>query len=255
VVLAHPVTVTGDLLAWLVRAEGLGELHPVLRPAVRWVPRAGHEEVEGRYREELGRFGAVDRRGRLDVEVLASLAVLCRGATEFWAFIEVGGAVRGVLVAAVGAERVLAIRDANSVWLSQVRQRKLVEALVAQAPEVAAGRCRVVTVRRSDLLTTRAGRQRTATGVILRPADAAVLEVQRVAALRHTGGGEMFVGVRDGAGGYRMVDQPLRYVDTKNGRFLNRVMTEAGEARVRVGPGGRADLVRQLMEMHRSLVR
>jgi hypothetical protein len=91
--------------------------------------------------------------------------------------------------------------------------------------------------------------------VILRPADAAVLEVQRVAALRHTGGGEMFMGVRDGAGGYRMVDQPLRYVDTKNGRFLNRVMTEAGEARVRVGPGGRADLVRQLMEMHRSLVR
>jgi hypothetical protein len=113
----------------------------------------------------------------------------------------------------------------------------------------------VVTVRRSDLLTTRAGRQRTSTGVILRPADAAVLEAQRVAALPQTGGGELFVGVRDGAGGYRTVDQPLRYADTKNGRFLNRVLTGADEVRVRIGPGGRGDLVRELMEMHRSLVR
>jgi hypothetical protein len=139
--------------------------------------------------------------------------------------------------------------------LSQIRQRKLVEVLVAQTPEVPGGRCRVVTVRRADLLTTSAGRQRTTGGVVLKPADPAVLEVQRVAALPHTGSGELFVAVRDGFGGYRKVDQPLRYVDTANGRFLNRVTGTGVEARVRVGPGGRAELVRELTEMHRSLVR
>ena len=59
------------------------------------------------------RLGLLDNRGRLDVEVAASLAVLCRAGAEFYGWINEGDKTKGVLAAAIGREAVLAIRDGD----------------------------------------------------------------------------------------------------------------------------------------------
>jgi hypothetical protein len=90
--------------------------------------------------DEAARLGWVDRRGRLDVEVVESLSVVCRAGVEFsgWLASPAAGTV-GVLAAATGREGILAVRDGDEVWLRRAQPKKLAEALVAQLPEMHAG--------------------------------------------------------------------------------------------------------------------
>lgn len=243
------MTVPVDVLAWLVRAEGLGELHVVLAPAARWIPRTARNELESRYREEVrARFGT-------DEDALGSLAVLCRATSEFYGWISVGGTAIGVLAAAIGGEAMLAVREGDSVWLSQVRRSVLAEALVAQTPEVPAARAQSVTVDLTEVLATSAGQQPTASGVSLRQASQQVRLVKQITEWDTTGCGEFYVAVRDGMGRRIGVSQPLCYADTVRGRFMNYVTGTGSAARITVAPACRSHLTARLEEMHRSLVR
>jgi hypothetical protein len=255
-VLEKPLTLHVEALSRLVRMENLGELHVTLKPQATWRRKSDQHALETEARNEFMRLGYLDSRGRVDVDLAASLAVLCRAGAEFYGWINEGEHTKGVLAGAIGREAVLAIRDDVTVTVTQIRPETLPIALVSQTPEVAPSRGEAVNVLRSEMLASVGGRQRTAAGVGMRPAPPEVRIVQQIMAQPTTGGGELFVAVRDRMGRRQPVRDPLRYADTVTGRWLNHTTTAGdGEQRVLVAPATRADLAARLQEMHRNLAR
>jgi len=253
-VLEKPLKLHMEALARLVRMENLGELHVTLKPAAVWRRKADQQRLETEARNEFQRLGLLDRRGRVEVEVAASLAVLCRAGAEFYGWINEGDNTKGVLAGAIGREAILAVRDGSMVNLTQIRPETLPNALVRQTPEVPPSRGEAVSVLRSDMLATVAGRQRTAAGVGMRPAPPEVRIVQQVISQPTTGSGELYVAVRDRMGRRTPARTPLRYADTPTGRWLNYMTPVAeGDERVLVAPATPTDLVGRLQEMHRNL--
>ncbi len=253
--LTQPLTLDADALARLVRLENLGELHIALKVLGVWRPRAEEEQVESETRARFLQLGLLDRRGRLDVEVAASLAVLCRAGAEFYGWINEGERTRAVLAAAIGREAVLAMREDDEVTINQIRPEALPQVLVAQIPDVPPARGDALNVMRSEAVSAVGGRHRTEAGVGSRPAAREVRAVRQIAELPTTGGGELYVAVRDRTARRRAATYPLRYADTVAGRWLNH-MSDAGsgEQRVLVAPATKADLVRRLQDMHRTLL-
>jgi EspG family len=254
-VLEKPLTLHVEALVRLVRLENLGDLHTTLRPLAVWRPRDDQARLEVEARKEFMRLGLLDNRGRVDVELAASLAVLCRAGAEFYGWINEGDKTRGVLAAAVGREAILAIRDGDEIMMNQIRPESLPQVLVAQTADVLPARGEAHNVLRSEALASVGGRSRTEAGVGSRLAPPEVRAVQQIAERPVTGGGELYVAVRDRMSRRRAVAYPLRYADTTSGRWLNH-MTDAGggEHRVLVAPASRADLVRRLQEMYRTLL-
>jgi hypothetical protein len=226
VVLSAPACLPVRVLARVVGEVGLGELHPVLAPVPVW--RSADERAP-----LPPALGWVDRRGALDREVAASLAVLCRPATACFGWITCGAVTTAVLAACLGKEAVLAVRTADDmVRLSRVPAARLAERLVAQTPDVPPVAGVPLVVALSELrAASPAGRVRAPGGVASRLADPAVRRVQRLLAQPTTGAGELYVDQRD---------EPVCYVDTAGGRV---VVTALGSGMVRVGP---ADLVARL---------
>jgi hypothetical protein len=255
VVLSRPLTLDAEALVRLVRLANLGELHVTLRPLGVWRPQADEERVESEVRAQFLRAGLLDSRGRLDAELTASLTVLCRPGAEFYGWINEGDKTRGVLAAAVGREAILAIRDGDEIMMNQIRPESLPQVLVAQTADVLPARGEAHNILRSEALASVGGRSRTEAGVGSRLAPPEVRAVQQIAERPVTGGGELYVAVRDRMSRRRAVAYPLRYADTTSGRWLNH-MTDAGggEHRVLVAPASRADLVRRLQEMYRALL-
>ena len=252
--LKEKLTLHVEALVRLVRMENLGEPHITLKPAAKWRQKSVQNQLETEARTEFQRLGMIDNRGRLDVELSSSLAVLCRAGAEFYGWINQGEKTKGVFVGAIGREAILAVRDGDTVTISQIRPETLPMALVAQTPEVAPSRGEAVNVLRSDMLVSVGGRQRTAAGVGMRPAPPEVRIVQQIMAQPTLGGGELYVAVRDRMGRRRPVPEPLRYADTQTGRWLNYTTAAAdGEQRVLIAPASRGDLAGRLQEMHRSL--
>jgi hypothetical protein len=252
-VLPKSLTLPAEALRRMVALENLGELHVTLKPPALWRPKHIEHEVETRTRAEFARLGLFDRRGRLDVELVASLTVLCRAGAEFYGWINEGDKTVGVLAAAIGREAILAVRDGDSVSLSQIRPETLPEALVGQTKDVPPGRGEAFSVLQSDALAAVGGRQRTEAGVGTRPAGAEVRLAQKIAELPTTGGAQLSVAIRDSMG-RRRATQPLRYADTESGRWLNHTTDVGnGESRILIAPAGRRDLVVRLQEMHRTL--
>jgi hypothetical protein len=255
-VLPRPLFLDADALVRLMRMENLGDPHVTLKPLGVWRPKAEEQRVESEVRARLLKEGLLDRRGRVDVDFAASLAVLCRAGAEFYGWINEGDNTRGVLAAAIGREAILAMRDGDEVMLTQISPESLPEVLVAQTADVPPARGEAHNVLRSEVLAAVGGRQRSEAGVGSRPAPADVRAVQQIAAQPVTGGGELYVAVRDRMSRRRPVAYPLRYADTVSGRWLNH-MTDAGrgEHRVLVAPATKQDLIRRLQEMHRALLK
>jgi hypothetical protein len=255
-VLEKPLTLHVEALVRLARMENLGDLHVTLKPMAVWRRKEDQNRIEVEARKEFMRLGLLDNRGRLDVEVAASLAVLTRAGAEFYGWINEGDKTRGVLSAAIGREAVLAVRDGATVTVTQIRPESLPMALVAQTPEVPPSRGEAVNVLRSEMLASASGRQRSAAGVGTRPPPPAVRIVQQVMAQPMTGGGELYAAVRDRMGRRKPVQDPLRYADTETGRWLNHTTSASdGDQRILVAPATRADLAARLQDMHRNLTR
>lgn len=252
--LEKPLKLHVEALVRLVRLENLGDLHTTLRPLAVWRPRDDQARLEVEARQEFMRLGLLDNRGRVDVELASSLAVLCRAGAEFYGWINEGDKTKGVLAGAIGREAILAVREGSTVTITQIRPESLPMALVNQLPDVPPARGDAVNVLRSDMLASVGGRQRTAAGVGMRPAPPEVRIVQQIIAQPTTGGGELYVAIRDRMARRKPVQDPLRYADTETGRWLNHTTTTSdGEQRILVAPATRTDLAARLQDMHRVL--
>lgn len=252
--LHQPITLPVELLARLVGMENLGELHVALKPLASWRPQGEREALDKATRDELAALGLLDRRGRIDVETMSSLAVLCQPMTEFYGWIHHQDRTTGVLAAASGGEGLLAVSDGTSVRLRQIGTKKLPEALVRQIAEVPPGTGDAVSFVQSEAVAAVDGRHTSEDGVRIVAARREIRLAQRIANQPTTGGGQLSVACRDRMGRRRSCDHPLRYVDTSSGRWLNLTTTlPGGDNRILLAPGGTADMTARLREMHRAL--
>lgn len=250
-VLPSPATVSGRALASLVVAEGLGELHKVLEPEALWYPPEEARAERGAVDELLTVQGWRDRDGRLEREVAASLAVLCRPDEEFYGWATHDDVTFGLLAARIGRDGMLAMaRPDGTISLARVPSARLAERLVAQLPDVPPASFTPATVSVADVRATGpSGRQRTASSVMSRRASPETRQVRELSTLPTVGGGELSVAARDRWGHRTRAEAPLRYADTGLGRIANLVVGQ----RVRVEPGSRAVLAAELRKMRTAL--
>lgn len=244
-VMPGPARLSVAALTWLLEVERIGEPHPVLASAAVWRPPLEADESRIKAREEIAALGWYDRRGRLEVEVAATLTMLCRATSEYFGWITRDQTTIGVLTTGRGQHGLLAVRDGDSVWLRHIGRSVLAATLVGQLPDVVAGSGRPVTVSRAEVR----GQRVSQTAVRVGPASAAVRRVRQLMTLPTTGAGELYAAGRDRLGRY-LVSEPVRYADTRNGRYLN---LSAGRDQVLVAPAGPADLVARLAQLHRAL--
>ncbi|MCE7008542.1 ESX secretion-associated protein EspG [Kibdelosporangium philippinense] len=249
----RPMRVALNTLMRLVRAENIGELPDVLTPAAGWQPEAEEKALDGQLREECTRLGWFDQRGRLDVDVAAALSVLCRPTIEYSGWITVGDTTAGVIVAATGRSALLAIEQDGWVSLRSVGSASLPRVLVAQTPDVGAGRGEPFRVRRADVLAFDGGQHRPHGGVAVHPVPLEVRRLHEIAALGRTGGGEFRVAVRDGVGRRHVASNTVSYVDTVVGRYVTLARMVNGEVEMFIAPADHRALVARLLEVHRSL--
>lgn len=250
-VLPAPAQLPTRALAALVAAEGLGDLHVTLAPVAVW--RSDGDPQRAELVELLTALGWRDRAGRLEREVASTLAVLCRPSVEFYGWLTHHQETIAVLAARIGREGVLAVRRADStVRLRNIHSGRLAERLLAQAPDIGPGRAKPVTFSPAEVrVTDRTGRQRTAGGVGVRRAGPEVRQARALVTLPTTGAGELYVAVRDDGGRQHADDQPVTYVDSADGRYVERA---AGRGLVSIRPATAAELVTELRARHRRLV-
>lgn len=250
--LDRPVTLPVSTLARTIRANNLGELHITLAPTTSWAPREAEQAADDQARAEIARLGLIDRRGRLDADLEASLTLLCKPRAEFYGWINEGDNTIGVLAAATGRDAILAVRNGDTAYLTQAEPERLPELLVAQTPEVAPARGQAITVALADMRQAPTGRM--TVGVGTRQGSAESRLAERIMETPTTGGGQLYTAVRDSMGRRLSVDHPLRYADTIHGRWLN--LTVAGsEPRVIIAPADRRALVGRLHDMHVGLTK
>ncbi len=250
--LDRPIKLPVSTLARTIRMENLGELHITLAPTASWAPREAEQAADNQARAELARLGGIDRRGRIDADLEASLSLLCKPRAEFYGWINDGQDTIGVLVAATGRDAILAVRDGDTVYLTQAEPERLPDLLVAQAPDVAPARGQAITVTLADMRPAPTGR--TTVGVGTRQGSAESRLAQRIMETPTTGGGQLYTAVRDSMGRRLSVDHPLRYADTIHGRWLNHTVP-GSEPRVIIAPADRRALVGRLHDMHVGLTR
>ena len=250
--LDRPLKLSVNTVARTVKAERLGALHLTIAPESMWFPRDEDFRANQMARDELARAGGIDSRGRVDADMVAVLAMLCTPRAEFYGWISHQKKTTGVLVAVTGRTALLVMNDDGMVSITPVNPEAPAEALVAQTPDVPPGRGHMITVFAEDVRNSAGGRQRTAAGVGTRQAPPDVRELQRIAELPTSGGGQLYTALRDNSGRRVAVPHPLRYADTVQGRYLN---VSLPDDRVMVGPADRRALSGRIYEMHRGLMR
>lgn len=246
----RPRRVPLDVLARLVN---IGELPEVLAPVSGWQPQADERALDGRLREECTQLGWLDQRGRLDVDVAAALTVLCRPSIEFAGWITVGETTAGVVAAAIGRSALVAVEQGSWVSIRSVGSQNLARVLVAQTPNVGAGRGEPVRVRRSEVQAFDDGHRRRHGGVAVHPVSLEVRRLHHIAALARTGAGEFRVAIRDGVGRRHVTPNPVSYIDTTVGRYVTLTDVMDGDVEMFIGPADHRTLVARLQDAHRSL--
>ncbi|GGM82403.1 ESX secretion-associated protein EspG [Longimycelium tulufanense] len=188
-------------------------------------PGATHEErgvLEQQVWGELAHHGLI-HRGRVDEDLLDTLALLARPGEEVYGWINhATGADVSVLAATLGSNAVLALLSEGVVQLRPVRVTAVVDAVVAVLPQVPSARGPSLTLPADQLDTPRTGPSRWFEDV--RPASAEEhRRLHHVLALPRTSGAQLHVAVRDRSGRRRRARYPLTVLDTTEGRWMSQL--------------------------------
>ncbi|MTD52769.1 ESX secretion-associated protein EspG [Amycolatopsis pithecellobii] len=233
-----------DALAGAVDEEGLGTLHLALRPEPVWLPETEKTAARQRMREALREARLLDHRGRLDAEFLDWLPLLTNASLEYYGWVHNGQKTYGILAAARGLQGIIAVRVDDGIALKPINREALVDALVAELPDVRPGGGRPLTIRVAELED--AAREdripswdiRDLVNVLQRPV---------------TGTGELYVAHRDELNRYHRLEEPLHYADTDWGRYLNYTQGTGPDAEIHLAPGSPAALTEHLLRLEQTL--
>lgn len=225
----------------MMQTRDKGRLHQVLEPSAVWRDPDGDRVADAGMWAQFDRAGLVDRRGRLDADAMDTLAVLGRPGVEYFAIFVERGQHRAALVAGGAGETVVAFRKGENVELSSIREESPPSALMRQLPDMPPAPVASLNVRMNDMA---AGRPASSSNAAR---DARVLA--RLGAQRLVGQGELYAGIRDHHGRYRVTDNPIRYHDLRSGRVL--VVCSPGY--LSVAPATKRLLLTHLIKAHETL--
>jgi hypothetical protein len=172
-----------------------------------------------------------------------------------------------VLVAAVGQDAALVVREGDSVHLGPARADGMAETLVGHLPTVPAARGRSVNLPEAEVRQLVADRMHAAPGS-MKPLPAEAFNIFPRASMAEdardlmtamdqprTGGGELYVAARTRSGERRRCENPMIYVDTQQGRWMTQLSSGAvGERWIVSAPASRQLLLAKLNEMRNNLV-
>lgn len=239
----------------VLRRFGLGEPHLTLRPVAMWFPQAERDELERQALAEFERLGLLGPRGLTD-EVFESLQVLCGARVEYYGWIASHGEQRGVFVGAIGSEALLAVCEGEQVLVRQIHADDLVSEFVAQLPECAPAEFTAISAPMAEVVETLHGTGKSNGHIMqtLTRTSPAMRNLKQLVGSETTGGGELYVAVRDQLGRSRRIPYSLGYTDTAYGRALNLVQqNENGDQWATFAPGSRQAIGARLTELRASL--
>lgn len=244
--MARSVTITVGALAGVLRAQEIGEPPVLVQPNLVWTDPEADRKADAAKWTEFAEVGLVDRRGRLDGDVLDTLHVLARPSVEYQVVFTTGGRENRVVIAVRGDEAVLAYREGNAVTLTSLRRAPVAETLLRQIPDARPAPIGTLNVRVTDLasLKNREDDPFGDAGSTAQQAHALAI----LAKARLLGQGELYVGVRDHSG-RRQLSPPIRYQDYKVGRVV--IITDAGY--LSVAPASKQQLLTRLRDAHQAL--
>ncbi|EHR52547.1 hypothetical protein SacmaDRAFT_4361 [Saccharomonospora marina XMU15] len=234
-------------LAGVVEREGMGSLHLALRPEPMWLPQQERGEAGSRVDKHLAEAGLVDGRGRVDADFLDWLPLLTHASLEYYGWLNHGDSTWSVLTASRGLQGLLAVRRDDRVSLAPVSRHELPQVLVRQLPDLVPGGGTHWSVRVAQL------REAGERGPQDRALPSEIREIVKVLRRPVAGGGELYVAERDDVGRYLRLTDPLHYVDTDWGRYLNYTSGRGVEAVVHMAPGEPGAMVSALEELRASL--
>lgn len=217
-------------LAALIEWEGVGEPHLTMRPAPVWREPAEHASLTRAALDALGDAGVLVGPGQVDPNLRDLMSLFTTPVFEYYGWFTVDGRTRSVLAAAGGMDAVLAVRDDESVRLSQISRDRLLPELLAELPDVAPHPGEQLTVTAADLNELHAPAEATE-----RLVPAHVTEVLRIIQRPVLDGGELYAASRDKLG--RCTSRgPVRYADTERGRHLNYLLGGPETLRIVLAP-------------------
>lgn len=234
--LSGSVRITVTALVRVLRQHRLG-VHPVLDTTPTFTDAAQDRVADAAMWRELGEWGLLDRRGRLDPGVLDTLLVLARPSVEYFGWFSTSRRDYGLLVAELGDDAVVAVRGSHAVRITPVNGESLPETAIRQLPQTRPARIRAVNLRRGDLSGDSSS-------------DKDVSVVRQLVAQPPTGLGELHVAVRDRLARRRTTIEPVRYRDSRKGRVLVRLT----EDYLSVAPADHRLLAARLRDAYEALI-
>ena len=269
--LYQKVTLSLDTLATVWQRENLGDMHNVLVDTPVWRDEEAGREALHSATGELAQSGLLLGRD-LHHDLRDTLNLLARPSIEYYGWVAYTDPERGpvniaVLVAAIGTDAVLVVRDGQAVHLEQARSEGMAETLLGFLPTLPAARGRSVNLPEAEVRKLVADRMQAAPGGSA-PLPASAFEIfprasmaedarDLVAAMDEprSGGGELYVAARMRSGERRRCENPVIYVDTQRGRWMTQLSTgRPGERWIVSAPASRQLLLSKMNEMRNNLV-
>jgi hypothetical protein len=269
-VLYQQVTLSLDTVAIVWQRENLGELHNTLVDVPVWRDEAAEGEALARATGELAQRGLLVGRD-LHADLRDTLNLLARPSMEYYGWIGYVAEERqvslAVLVAAIGQDAVLVVRDGQTVHIGPTRADGMAETLLGHLPSVPAARGRSVNLPENEVRQLVSDRMHAAPGAS-KPLPAQAYDIFGRASMAEdarelvtamdqprTGGGELYVAARVRTGERRRCENPVVYVDTQQGRWMTQLSSgRVGERWIVSAPASRQLLLSKLNEMRNNVL-
>lgn len=268
--LYQQVSLSLDTLATVWQRENLGELHNTLVDVPAWRDDDAEREALHNATGELAHRGLLAGRD-LNADFRDALNLLARPSMEYFGWIshtEDDQLKRlAVLVAAIGTDALVVVRDDRMVHISPSRSEGMAETLLGYLPALPAARGRSVNLPEAEVRQLVADRMDAAPGSA-KPLSSDAYSIFPRASMAEdakdlltamdqprTGGGELYVAARGRGGDRHRCENPVVYVDTAHGRWMTQLSSgRPGERWIVSAPASRQLLLSKLNEMRNNVV-
>ncbi|SDC86327.1 ESX secretion-associated protein EspG [Actinokineospora iranica] len=247
------VELSVDTLYRLLKQENLGDPHPLFTGGERYYSPRFKQESDAQFHRELDRAGLSTPQGVAE-DFLDLLAVIQRGAVEYYGWLQDTEGPYSVLVAASGRSAALAQRVDEVVTFEWIDASRALEAFVFRLPNVAAARGEAISVRSADY--GKPVRRDVGGFSMSDPHYATPQEARRLAALMkapRVGGGKLYTAKRDHRGKRTRAKDWISFIDLADGRWALYTTEGRGEKSINAVPGTPQLIARRLSELHASI--
>jgi ESX secretion-associated protein EspG len=236
-VLRRPLKFTTPTLLNLIRRRG-GEPHNTLADTPTWYDENARRILDQQVNAVLAQHGLMGPRG-MDRDLLVLLEAISRPQLEYYGWFEgrfenaptnfsvLAGSGNG------GAFVLVRMVKEDTVIVAPERPEELLQGFINQIPPARPGSGQPLVVGKNEYLGKRRADDeggfsimQTAPG---RGPQSPIKEIKRIMNAERTGGGSLYVAVRNRAGTRRRSERPLNFVDTAEGRWLMEERPGRGE--------------------------